>query len=273
LRTLGAPILAGRDFTLTDTGENRNVAIVDQAFVRHVLPGLEPVGARVRQRARDGAPAGPWLEIVGVVRDLSDGTPTSDETSFLYRPTTAGADLPIHMAVHVTGDMTAVMSSLRKVAAAVDPTLRLDEIRTIDQLAAENRIGLDFFARLGTGIAMVALLLSTAGVYALMSFTVARRTPEIAIRLALGANTRRVVLSTFSRALLQVALGVLAGAIPGGVIVSVIQPEILNGAQLSATFATCAGVIAFMIAVTVAACAGPARRALRIQPADALKAT
>ena len=271
-RTFGAPIVAGRNFTLADTGETRNVAIVDQAFVHHVLPGQEPIGARIRQRATEGSPAGPWLEIIGVVRDLSDETPKSDESTFVYLPTTAGASLPMYMAVHVTGDMTAVKSSLRTVAAAVDPTLRLDDIRTIDQLAAENRIGLDFFARIGTGIALVALLLSTAGVYALMSFTVARRTPEIAIRLALGANTKRVVWSTFSRALLQVALGVLVGCIPGGVIVSLIQPEILNGAQLSATLATCAGVIVFMIAVTVAACAGPARRALRIQPADALKA-
>ena len=272
LATFGAPLVAGRGFTLADTGEGRHVAIVDEAFVRHVLPGREPIGARVRQRAEEGSPAGPWLEIIGVVRDLTNETLKSDESSFLYRPTTAGAELPIHMAVHVKGDPTAVMSQLRKVAAAVDPTLRVDQLQTIDQIAAENRGAFDFFARIGAGIAIVALLLSTAGVYALMSFTVARRTPEIAIRLALGANANRVVWSTFSRALLQVTLGVLVGCVPGGVLVSVVQPELMDRWQLWTTVGTCGAVIAFMIAVTAAACAIPARRALRIQPTDALKA-
>ena len=272
LSTFGAPLVAGRGFTPADTGENRGVAIVNQGFVRHVLPGLEPVGARVRQTAENGLPAGPWLEIVGVVRDLTVDTGQSDESSFLYLPTTAGAVLPIHVAVHVKGDTTAAIARLRSVAAGVDPTLRLDNIRTIDQVAAQMAIVLDFFVRIGSGIAIVALLLSTAGVYALMSFTVARRTPEIAIRLALGANANRVVLSTFSRALIQVTLGVLVGCVPGGALVSLFAPELVRGSGVWMTIGTCAGVIAFMAAVTVLACAVPARRALRIQPADALKA-
>ena len=150
--------------------------------------------------------------------------------------------------------------------------MRLDNMRTIDQLAAADRIALDFAVRVGSGIAIVALMLSISGVYALMSFTVARRTPEIAIRLALGANANRVVISTFSRALLQVGLGVLVGCIPGGAIVSVIEPEVLNAAQMPLAIGTSLSVIVFMAVVTLCACFGPARRALRIQPTDALKA-
>jgi putative ABC transport system permease protein len=271
-QAFGAPIVAGRGFVLADTSENSNAAIVDEAFVRHVLPDVEPIGAQVRRVAQDNLPAGPWLEVVGVVRDLTNEYPKSDENTVLYRPLVAGAAFPFQMGVRASGDPKAVMAQLRPIAAAVDPTLRLDTIRTIEQLAGETRVGLDFFTRVGVGIAMVALLLSISGVYALMSFTVARRTPEIAIRLALGANANRVVLATFSRALLQVSLGVLVGCIPGGAIVSVLEPEVMSGSQLWMTMGTCAAVVAFMAVTTIAACYGPARRALRIQPTDALKA-
>ena len=272
-RTLGTPIVSGRGFTLADTGDNRHVAIVDETFVRYVLGGQEAIGRLVRQVAEDDQPAGPWLEIVGVVHDLTVEKGTSDENAFLYQPLVAGAAFPLNVAVHASGDPATVMSRLRAIAATIDPTLRLDNIQTLDQLAAADRIAMDFFVRVGAGIAVVALMLSTAGIYALMSFTVARRTPEIAIRLALGANGNRVVLATFSRALLQVLLGVLAGCIPGGALVSMIEPGMLNGTQLWVTLGTCACVIVFMSTVTVLSCLGPARRALRIQPTDALKAT
>jgi ABC-type antimicrobial peptide transport system permease subunit len=146
-------------------------------------------------------------------------------------------------------------------------------VQTLAQVASMDRIAVNFFVRIGAGIAIIALMLSTAGVYALLSFTVARRTPEIAIRLALGANANRVVLSTFSRALLQVGLGVLVGSIPGTAIVASIEPELFNGSQFTIAIGTAAAVIAFMVLVTIGACYAPARRALRIQPSDTLKAT
>jgi len=272
-RTLGTPIVSGRAFTLADTGENRHVAIVDETFVRHVLGGQDAVGRLVRQVAEDDQPAAPWLEIVGVVHDLTVGKSGSVENAFLYQPLVAGDVFPLNVAIHANGDPATVMARLRAIGATIDPTMRIDNLQSFDQLAGADRIAMDFFVRVGAGIAVIALMLSTAGVYALMSFTVARRTPEIAIRLALGANANRVVAATFSRALLQVLLGVLLGCIPGGAVVSMIEPEMLNGSQLWVTVGTCACVIAFMIGVTVLACIGPARRAMRIQPTDALKAT
>jgi putative ABC transport system permease protein len=268
----GAPILSGRGLTLADTGEHSTAVVVDETFVKHALPGVQPIGAQVRYVAREGQPAGPWMEIVGVVRSLTREQSTTDQNAKLYRPLTAGASFPVYVAVHATGDASAVMSRLRPIAAGVDPTLRLDDLRTLQQVAAEDRIGFDFFARVGTGIALVALLLAVSGVYALMAFTVSRRTPEIAIRLALGADANRVVLSTFSRALLQVSLGVLVGCIPGAAIVSALAPELIDGAERGTTIGICVAVIGFMAAITMAACFGPARRAMRIQPTDALKA-
>jgi predicted permease len=269
--TFDAPIVAGRGFTLSDTNEHSNVVVVDEVFVKHALPGVPPIGAHVRQLPREGQAPGPWLEIVGVVRNLTTRKTTTDQNAKVYRPLVAGAAFPLYVGVHATNP-SAVMSRLQLIAASVDPTLRLDTVRTLDQVAAEDRAGFEFFTRIGTGIAAVALLLAISGVYALMAFTVSRRTPEIAIRLALGGNANRVVMSTFSRALLQVSLGVIVGCIPGAALVNALAPEIIDGAQLSNTLAVSAAAAAFMAAVTVAACVAPARRALRIRPTDALKA-
>jgi predicted permease len=271
-QAFGVPIVSGRGFTPGDTGENRHVAIVDETFVRRVFNGRDPVGIQVRQVAEEGQPAGPWLEVVGVVRDLTRDPNKTSEDAFLYTPIEAGAAFPLSAAIHFSGDPTSIGARLRAIAADVDPTVRIDQVQTLAQIAAVDGIAINFFVRVGAGIAIIALMLSTAGVYALLSFTVARRTPEIAIRLALGANARRVVLSTFSRALLQVGLGVLAGCLPGAAIVASIEPEVLSGSQINVAVMTALAVIAFMIVVTIGACFAPARRALRIQPADALKA-
>jgi putative ABC transport system permease protein len=110
-----------------------------------------------------------------------------------------------------------------------------------------------------------------AGVYALMSFTVARRTPEIGIRVALGANPRRIVTSTFARAFTQVTIGLVFGGIPAAAIVAAIGPQVAatNGNEVAIW--TCLLSLLLVAIVTAFACVFPARRALRIQPTDALK--
>jgi ABC-type antimicrobial peptide transport system permease subunit len=119
----------------------------------------------------------------------------------------------------------------------------------------------------------VALVLATAGAYALMSFTVARRTSEIGIRLALGANPRRIMLSTFGRALLQITAGLVAGGIPAFALAANLAPEIAVGGGPLLAMWVCAGVALFISVVMALACAIPARRALRIQPIETLKTT
>lgn len=143
---------------------------------------------------------------------------------------------------------------------------------TIDQLSDADRAVLDFFARLMAGVSIVAIILATAGIYALMSFTVARRTPEIGIRVALGADPRDIVRSTFGSALAKVSGGLIAGSIPAGLLVWSLGPEAspTNGALVAiVTGAFSTLFVALMAAVATAV---PARRALRIQPMDALKA-
>ncbi len=247
------------------------MAIVDGTFVRLVLGGRHAIGRRVRDAERNGKPAGPWIEIIGVIRDLTDETDKPAGDAVMYRPTPPEAVSALHVAVHTMGNPSAAMSRIRIIANDVDPTLRLFEMQTMDKVGESDRLALDFFARLLGGISAVALLLATAGVYALMSFTVARRTPEIGIRLALGASPGRIMLSTFSRALAQVGLGLAIGSIPALVLLRNLGPEVAPVAGNHTAAMTCLAATCFVAIVTTLACIAPARRALLVQPTDALK--
>jgi len=267
------PLMRGRYFSDGDLGDGRRVAIVDQTFVRRVLNGQDAIGRHVRVAADEGKSPGPWIEIVGVVGDITDPTRKTLGDSMLFEPAAAEAVYPLYVAVHARTNASAVMPRIRFVAADVDPALRVTEMMTMDNVGDSDRVALDFFARLMAGISIVAIILATAGVYALMSFTVARRTAEIGIRIALGANPRRVVTSTFARAFTQVTIGLILGGIPAGLIVASLGPEVAPAAGTEVAIGTCIAATSLVAIVTLLACVFPARRALTIQPTDALKST
>jgi hypothetical protein len=296
LPTLQARLVAGRAFTDADAG--RDVAIVDRTFVRTVLGGGAAVGQRVRIAARTDedvrgqgyvtAPggreserafvhlrpeSGPWIEIIGVVDDLTADHYNRASDAVIYRPAHADTAWPLYAAVQVTGDTAPMMWRLRVIAAEIDPALRLDTVRTLDQVTAADRVAIEFFLRLLGGIGAVALVLASAGVYALMSFTVARRTTEIGIRLALGASARRIVVTTFARALAQVGAGVAIGSIPAAVLAANLGPELAVAASPVTAAIICVLAAGCTVMITALACLAPARRALRIQPVETLKTT
>lgn len=267
-----APIIAGRNFSEADLVPGRNVAIVDRTFVRRVLQDGEAVGRQVRRAASEQRPAGPWIEIVGVVADLTDDTNKAADDSWLYLPAAPDTTTPLYIAIRARTTIAAAVAQLRGIALDVDPALRVIEVMTIDQLSDADRVALDFFARLMAGVSLVAVVLASAGIYALMSFTVARRTQEIGIRVALGADPRGIVRSTFGGALAKVSAGLVAGSIPAGLLVWSLGPEAspANGTVVAIMTGACSTLfVALMAAVATAV---PARRALRIQPMDALKA-
>jgi putative ABC transport system permease protein len=266
-----APIVAGRSFATADLASGQQVAIVDQTFARQVFGGADPIGRRVRQPAPTGGSAGPWIEIVGVVRDLTADIKKSMYNSVIYLPAAAEAVHPIRIAVHAKSNPSAMAARLRRIASEVDPAARVDNLMTLDKASAVDRVAIDFFLRILAGIGGVALVLATAGVYALMSFTVARRSSEIGIRLALGASPRRIMMSTFGRALLQITAGLVVGGIPAFALAANLAPEIAIGGGPILALWVCSGVALFMAGVTALACAVPAHRALKIQPVETLK--
>jgi predicted permease len=282
---LQAPILRGRSFHSGDAIAGDSVAgtprarggvvIVNQSFVNLVLGGRNPIGRRVRFRHfeeseaewSDGAEAGPWHEIVGVVQDMGMAAGTDPKVAGIYHPLAPDATYPLHMAVHVRGDPAAFTPRLRAVAFAVDPTLQLDRIVPMHELSDGELQFLGFWFRITVFVSAIAVMLSLAGIYAVMSFTVSRRTREIGIRVALGADRRRVALTIFRRPLTQVAFGVLAG----GVLMALLMIAASGFAVRPKAMALLALYAAFMMLVCMLACIVPTRRALRIEPTEALR--
>lgn len=264
--------IAGRGFTAADTHPQANAAIVDQAFAERLAPGGNVVGRRVRFPAPDGEDPNPWMEIVGVVPVISNqftapgyfGSPTPS----LYIAGGPGRTHPATLIVRVkSGDPTGYIQKLQEITASVDPTMRVEEV-----MGAVEQWNHDTRAFWLLALAIVAttasvLLLSAAGIYAMMSFTVARRWREIGIRVALGADARRVLISIFGRASAQVGAGVAAGLLVASIVEFMTPGGNLGGKGL-VLFPAVVGV---MFVVGMLAAAGPARRGLTVQPTEALR--
>jgi hypothetical protein len=265
---LGAPVVAGRGFHSADLRPEARTVVVNESFVRRVLGGRNPLGRRVRYAAPPGQEPGPWHEIVGVVRDLGMIADDPDNGAGLYHAAAPSAASPLHVAVHVRGDPASFAPRLRALAATTDPTLRLHEVLPLDRVGATMWMEFDFLWRLLALVSGVALLLSLAGIYAVTSFTVSRRTREIGIRVALGADARRVVAAIFARPVAQVGVGVLAG----GIVTAALAYGALRGALWAGGAALVLAYAALMMGVCMLACVVPTRRALRVEPTEALRA-
>ena len=275
--TLGAPALAGRVFHPADATGGRHAIVVNQSFVRDVLHGRSPIGQRVRYvDAADPdadrsvpVPPGPWLDIVGVVRDLGmvNGADPTESGAGIYQPIAIGDERASDLIVHVRGDPAAFALRLRSVVAEVDPALRLDELLPLDRMHDESLRAIAFTVRLLVTMSAFALLLSLAGVYAVVAFTVSRRTREIGIRVALGSDRRRLVASILRRPLTQVGGGVAIG----GVLAFALASAVAGGLPSVPQMAIVAVYSTAMLGVCLLACAVPARRALRVEPTEALR--
>jgi predicted permease len=271
---LGAPILAGRGFHAADLAPDARAVIVDRGFVDQVLLGRNAIGRRVRFTAeqRGGAladSARPWYEIVGVVNELGMGAATQrGRAAGFYLPVTPGSAGRLHVVVHARGDPLSLAPRLRAIAAEVDPTLRLSELQRVDQVTSAVLWVLRLWLKITLLLTGIALLLSLAGIYSVLSFTVARRTREIGVRVALGSSRRRVVTAVFRRPLAQVGLGVASG----GAVIGVAALVVSGGGFTAGQVALLIGYAAFMLGVCLLACVVPTRRALRVEPTEALRA-
>ena len=279
---LQAPVRTGRAFNGADLSPDARVVIVDQGFADLVMNGRNPVGHHVRiggRRTMDSTAAQlPLYEIVGVAKDLGmshaiqRGRPAG-----VYLPAVPGSRGALHMVVRGRGDPLTVAPRIREVATSVDPSLRIEEMTRLDQSVNPLLWFLGLWVRLTTALTVVALVLSLAGIYAVLSYTVARRTREIGVRVALGASARGVITSIFRRPLTQVVLGVVAGTVLIAVAAIAMQQTEqfgdMAGRGLSpGEIAALVGYAILMVGVCMLACVVPTLRALRVQPTEALRA-
>jgi putative ABC transport system permease protein len=261
----GVKIVAGRGLHPADAGTPNGPVVVNEAFMRVV--GRNPVGARVRTLQRGSErELGPWHEIVGVVTDLEMFFPTDwSGAAYIYRAASAAELDPVVVAVRVAGDAAPLAPRVAALARQVDAGLHLRDIVTLDDIVAQERERMVVGSVVFGSVLLVALVFSAAGLYALMAVAVARRTREIGIRLALGANPRHVLGSVFARAGRQLGGGIIAGN-------SLILLLAWRADSLTADLLVSSVITSVIMAVVgVLACAAPARRALRIQPTEALR--
>jgi hypothetical protein len=266
------PIVAGRAFIEADAVEGSTAAIVDRVFAEQILGGGAVVGRWIRladtaNSAEDPKP-GPWLEIVGVVPDLYVQDSWGPPDPKLYLPLSLTEPRgSLILAVRTPGSSTpTVARRLTDLAAAVDPSLQLDDLNTVADVDRLHRQFLLFVAFAVAAVTLSVLLLSATGIYAMMSFTVAGRRREIGIRTALGADRGGVLAGVFARAGAQIGLGVLAGLILAAAVNQVTGGSLLGNNNLVLFPA----VALVMISVGLLSAFGPARRALDVQPTEAL---
>jgi len=244
------------------------VVVVNQLSARAWFGQSSPIGRRMRIAA-GSTPSGPWQEIVGVVPDLGLSVGDPSMAAGFYEPLTPGAEV-VYLTLRVNGEPLTHAEPLRRALRDWQPAVITQTASSLENIAADDR---SFFGALSlflVSLGIVTLVLALAGVYAMMSLIVSRRTREIGIRVALGASATRVVRSIAGRAFLQMATGGLIGAV-----LAVLS---LNGRDMLVSRLgdggpwTLPGVIVLLIASGLIATWIPLRRALRIRPQEALKA-
>jgi putative ABC transport system permease protein len=283
----GIPLLAGRGLeagdvsvsSITSNARAGQAIVVNRSFVQQVLGGADPLGRRVRRvretrvvvRRRgvdaDTARAEPWSEIVGVVPDFPNRVNPRFPEPRIYQPLPQEPFNAVTIAVRVRNVPAGFGGRLRELAVAVDPMLRLQNVATLDESLHDRMLELRLMVGVVMVVTMSVLLLSAAGIYALISFTVARHRREIGIRSALGAGPGGIIRGVLSRAMRQIAIGIGIGIVIAGVLDSVMDGGFTGGRGVYLL----ALVAALMGSVGLVAAIGPARRALRIQPTEALK--
>jgi len=265
-----API-GGRAFRPSDASPLATAAVVNRTFVDSLLKGANPIGARFRELSmRYDKPAGemehrgPWQEIVGVVQDVPALVADYERPRAVWYAPTRNIE-PATLLIHVRGtDPTTFSSRLRTITSEVDQGMFLRKVQPLDDMLWNSHLPL----RLGTAglvsVSFAVLVLSAAGLYALMTVIVTQRRREIGIRVALGADKRRILTGIFSRAALQVGGGIAIGIAIGGSV------QWFVGGPFN-TWLILPAVSLFMLGVGALAALGPARRGLAIQPITVLK--
>ena len=275
--TFDRPIVIGRAFHAGDRSAAARTVIVNEAFVRGFRSrggSGSPIGARLRYADRSGASqAEQWFEIVGVVRDFGlNPDDEGNEEACVFHPAAAGTVAAPVMSVRVRGNPSALAARLPVIAADVDTRLHVRDARPLNEWIRERDLSLTMQAGALTAVTLLVLFLSALGIFSLMSVSVSRRTREIGLRAALGANPRQVLTGILTRGVALMGSGIAAGAAllllslalglgPSG--------EPANDIALFAGYLGVTSVV--MLAACLLACIAPARRALGINPTDALR--
>jgi hypothetical protein len=272
---LDQPILAGRDFDRADVGEPLKAVIVNTEFVERILGGENPIGRRLRLLERAGLSVrgqdAPWAEIVGVVGHLGMNIVNPEGEIGVYLPAAPGAIYPMRLGIHLSGAPESFVPTLRELVEEVDPAAVLAEPVRLSEVYQGDWYLVMLIAGGLAVLVVVLVALAASGIFAMVSFSVSERTREIGIRNALGASRRSLALTILRRSLWQIGIGALIGT-PLAWRAFLEFQELSGGASGGMAFVwALACSVSVVLVIGLFSCLAPARRALRIDPSEALR--
>ena len=268
-QTMGISLRAGRYFDDRDSQQSLPVATVNESMARSYWPNEDAVGKRFKL----GVPDAPWMTIVGMVADVRQmgmDVPVKPEMYLPYRQISSHPWYgPRDLVVRTTSDPMSLVSSVREVILSVDPDQPVSNISTMEELltreTGSRRLGMILL----TGYAGLALLLASLGIYGVLSYLVAQQTPEIGVRLALGASPGDILGLVMKKGAILVLAGVVIGGIAAFALTR-LMASLLFGVSATDPI-TFLGIALLLTAVALAACFVPARRATKVDPMVALR--
>jgi predicted permease len=266
-RTLEIPLLKGRDFKEEDRADGQQVVIIDDAMAQHYFNGLNAVGKVINLESEEGPRHCTIVGVVPHVRCRSPGTPENQfEAYFPYSQWDYDSEL---MVVRCQGDPNAQIAAVRKAVQSVDPDVPVPNIKTFDDVIAQKLVTRKLASTLVSFFSGAALCLSAIGLYGVLAYSVSQRRREIGVRIALGAESHKILKLVAQQGFKLIGIGLLAG-----MVVALVGARFIEGMLYGVT---ATDPISILIAAVVlclagwAACLLPALRAVRINPVKALR--
>ncbi len=265
--TMRMPVLVGMGLDGKDRFGSEQVAVVSQSLAEHFWPGQNPVGKRLRPIWQ----AKGWRTVTGVVADSRNEDPAVEKTWDVYMPHFQNAVSTMYIIVRSSLDVRTTTDSIRKSVANADASIAVDNVRTMDEVVRSALVHLQSTAVVLTGFALLAVLLGAIGIYSLESYAVGARQGEFALRMALGANARSLVISVVSDALKLAVAGFALGGVSLYFLWRLFRSLVYSATLVDPIlFLVVAAVLAI---TTVVASVVPALRTLRVTPANVLRVT
>ena len=263
---IGVPLVLGRTFGPQDTEKSQKVAVISESMARRFFPNTSPLGKRF---GIHGPESTEQIEVVGVVKDAKYGTLTEEFRPIAFYPHSQNVDAMLNFVVRFSGPASSVVPQIRQTIKQVNHDLPIDDVVSLSDHISRSLVQQKLVARLGSFFGLLALLLACVGLYGVMSYGVARRTNEIGIRMALGAQGRSVLWLVLREALVLVVIGLVVGVLASLAVTKTAASllyELKPNDPLTIVSAT-------LLLALVALVAGylPARRASRVDPMIALR--
>lgn len=274
-QALDLKVMQGRDITDADGNPGNEVVIVNEPFVRRYWPGENPIGKRIRLgqdlvRSTDD-PTMPWLTVIGVSPPVFQAGQQNDLSvqPTVYVPFRQEPTITFTVLARSHLPRETLITAIRNELRSVDPDLPLYNIRTLDQILEQRRWPFRVFGTLFAAFGVIALMMSAVGIYAVTAYGVGQRTPEIGLRMALGASQSDIMWLVLRQGLRRIGIGLVCGLLAAWGLSRVLQSVLVQ--VTAADPLTFISITLLLTLVTLIACWVPSRRAMRLDPAEALR--